>query len=313
VTTDLVVGCPVWDRAWSLPLWFDSVLANVQPERTGLAFVIPANDYATREVIAERCTPFAWCEVVRDRYEQFDREHRQTNNHASLAQARNHLLAIVNRVGPAFYASWDSDLLLAPGVMRQMLAHRFSVSVSGGRTPAMMTVWTWLNRQPPTKVRKVPFHGVDEYGEIKQGKSVPAWTQVPMAATVMRWEAPIRAHHLDPRDWDRCAQGFWPADVGLAIQMMDARAYKSARYSPHVHGEDIPFNWSLKQRDLPVYCYGEQPGVHLAIHDHRVALQEAALGYPAIMTLAEQKPLAAEWTEPRDEMDVALGMFPITR
>jgi hypothetical protein len=280
----------VWDRGWCLDIWFDSVCANVEQENTGLCFVVPTEDYASRDVINRRGEEFVFCTVIRDKNEQHDRIARQTDNHRSLALARNAILKQVEEVGPKFYLSWDSDLLVMPGTVGLLRTHDESVQ----------TIWTWLNRQPPKRGR----HWVEE-----ENRTIEVEWQEPMAATAMAWEAPQRAVHFDGKDWDKYARGHWRCDVALAFQLMKREAYSVASYAPHPHGEDIPFNWALEQRGIPRYCYGEQPGVHLFTRDH--ALEEVKLGYPEIMKLADQKPLAAVRTEPRPEAYEAIGLFPL--
>src|SRR5881392_3634649 len=103
MAVDVVVGAPAWDRVWSLPLWFDSVRANVDPERTGLVFVVPASDTPTRDAIAQLSSDFGWVEVIRDRGRQLPREERPADRHMTLAAARNQILRVVANVRPRWY------------------------------------------------------------------------------------------------------------------------------------------------------------------------------------------------------------------
>lgn len=286
-----VVGGPVWDRGWALDLWFDSVLANVNPAETGLLFACPPHDDSSREVISRRCKSFAFCEVLRDRSEkQYDRRSRLEDKHAALARARNQILAAVSKIHPDFYISWDSDLLIAPGVVDKLARRQLPVS----------TVWAWLNRQRPRLMR----HLNEVTGQLE-----PVLWEEPMCATAMMWD-PDRAqvaYHYPPEEWQSRARGLWRCDVVLAWQMMRSSVYSTTHYAPHVHGEDIPFNWSLHQRGIDRWCYGDQPGVHL--FDRNEAQREIRMGYPTIMNLVHDKPLAAEHTEKRPEEHRVLGFF----
>lgn len=284
-----VIGCPAWDRAWSLPLWFESVRANVDPDETGLAFVIPASDPFTREIVNELAKDFAWLHVERDRNEQFDRDHRaEDDNHTTLATARNQLLREVNKTKPQHYLSWDSDLLLPPKTVEKI--ERKSVPIC--------TVWTWLNRQQPQTLRHV---------NPQTGESRMIQWQEPMAATAMSWDRPGRPAHYPSHEWNLRARGFWRADVVLAFQMMESSVYSTTMYRPHKFGEDIPFNCDLERRGIPRYCFADRHGVHL----YRRHQQELELGWPDICDLAREIPLAAQHLKPRDPLDEALGYYPI--
>lgn len=289
----LVIGAPVWNRSWALPAWFDSVRANCEPDAVGLIFVVPPSDAHSREVIDERGRGFAFVEVLRDKYEQFDRAVRRHDNHTSLAAARNMLITHVCQVGPEWFLSWDSDLLVSPGVLPTVMALEHPVT----------TVWTWLNRTPP----KQGMHWDEQLQRL-----VPVEWNEPVNATAMAWDPQHKekavAVHLDPLHWDTWARGCWRCDVALAWQLMRPEAYRVARYGPHPHGEDLPFNWTLERRGIERWCYGEHPGVHL--FDRSQGQTELQEGYPAIMRHAADKPLAATRPRPQSESLRAIGYFP---
>jgi hypothetical protein len=288
--TELVIGAPVWDRGWALPLWFEAVRANCEPDKTGLLFVVPGNDLISRESIFERCEDFAWCEVLRDKNPTYDRTTRQATRHKSLAMARNQLLQHVNQVRPDFYLSWDTDLLISPNIIPFLMEMRLPIQ----------TVWTWLNRKAPRPT---------QYSQPEDGRLRPVFIQEAMQATAMEWEAPGRAIHLDGENWDRYASGHWRADVVLALKLMTRTVYSAATYQPSPYGEDIPFNWQLHQRGIPRYCYGEKPGVHL--FERQQSMTEIQMGYPKIMQLAKQKPLAARYPDRPVDYQM-LGLFDAT-
>ena len=286
-----IVGCPAWERAWSLPLWFESVKANVPPEDTGLLFVVPPPDQMTRDAINRLSGDFAWCDVMRDKHAQFDRDKRGTaDHHRTLALARNQIMAKVNQIGPEVFISWDSDLLIQPGLVETWEIEEEPVP--------LMTVWTWLNRQKPQTM----LHGDPDEEGVRRVQF-----QEPMQATAMAWCGNKRAAHLDGSEWDMRAAGLWRCDVALGFQMMRPEVYTTTHYVDHPDGEDIPFNWQLERRGIPRYCYGEMPGVHLYTRVN----EELSLGYPEIMSLADEKPLAAQKTGPRSQLGELLGFYPV--
>lgn len=288
-TVELVIGAPAWDRAWSLPLWFESVRANVDPANTGLVFVVPPTDTGTREVIAALSAGFSWVEVIRDRGKQSPREERPATRHETLAQARNQILRVVTSVRPQHYLSWDTDFLIPEGVLPEI--QRLNLPLT--------TVWAWLNRQPPKKVNH--FDG-ERYHEI-------LW-QPPVCATAMAFDRNGQPIHYPSHEYALRARGLWECGVTLAWQLMGHRAYSVASYRPHAAGEDVSFALELQQRGIPRFCYGEVQGVHL--YD-RTCKDERELGWPDVMKLAQQYPLAAHWTEPRSALHQAIGFYPTER
>lgn len=285
---DYVIGTPAWDRAWSLPLWFDSVRSNVDPAKTGLVFVVPASDASTREAITKLSDGFRWVEVLRDRGEQLGRQERATQRHATLAAARNQIMGIVNAAQPEHYLSWDSDFIVKTGSVSRMT--RLDLP--------LVTSWSWLNRQPPRLMRY--FDG-KEYHEV--------YWQEPIRATAMGWDRrwPGRAVHYPAQEFVQRATGVWKCGVALAFQVMDKRAYSVGSYHPHQDGEDVTFSWQLAQRGIDVWCCGDVQGTHL--YD-RTAKHEIKLGWPHIMKLAEEYPLAATWSGVRTTEYEAIGFYP---
>jgi hypothetical protein len=286
--TEIVIGAPAWDRAWSLPLWFRSVRANVDPSTTGLVFVVPADDASTRDAIASLSRGFDWVEVLRDRSPQFGRAERVANRHESLARARNQILGVVSRVRPGHYLSWDTDFLVEYGTVDALRAARLPI----------VSTWAWLNREEPKTLL------------VRDGKkNVEALYQDSVRATAMCWDPrrPGRAYHYPAEQYELRSRGLWEAGVVNTWKLMDARAYLTACYSPHVDGEDLAFNWRLKAQGVPRYCFGGARAVHL--YDRTLAA-EREMGWPRVMGLADQKPLAATFTGERPLAREACGFYP---
>jgi hypothetical protein len=128
-----------------------------------------------------------------------------------------------------------------------------------------------------------------------------------MQATAMEWNKnKSRACHLPGEGWEMYIKGFWPAEVVLGFQMMRMGVYQTCSYDKHPDGEDIPFNQHLEARGIPRMVYGERPGVHM----YKLIREELNLGYPGIMDLAQQRPLASTHT-PHNATDAILGFYPV--
>jgi hypothetical protein len=253
-----------------------------------LVFVVPPTDTDTRDLIADLSEDFSWVEVLRDRGPQLRRTERPRDGHQTLAAARNQILQVVERVKPDHYLSWDTDYLVPSGTVESLAALGLP----------LVTVWGWLNRQPPREIRY--FNGRD-FRDV--------WTQDPVCATAMtRDERGPR--HYPAEEFIQRSAGVWECDIALAFQLMDARAYRVAHYRPHPAGEDVPFNEMLADRGIPRFCYGDVVGVHLYDRDRK---DETALGWPRVMRLAEQAPLAATYFGVRPPEYQASGLFPVQK
>jgi hypothetical protein len=288
--TDLVVGAPAWDRAWSMPLWFESVKANCDPARTGLVFVVPSTDDATRNVIAAHADDFSWVEVLRDQGVQSTRQERPATNHETLARARNAILRVVERVSPRRYLSWDTDFVVEAGAVERM-----DGLMSAWGLP-LVTPWAWLNRQPPRRMRY--YDGRDFHDVLVQD---------PVMATGMGMTRHGPRHFPGSEYLKRASTPFWPVDIALAFQLMGERAYRVASYRPHPAGEDVPFNMQLRGRGIGRHVVGGVRAVHL--YD-RGARDEIALGWPRVLKLSEQAPLQATYEGQRSREYEALGFYP---
>ena len=115
----ILVGCPVRDRAWILSDWFDHV--RVAVDKVGsldLAFAFigdPRTDVETFEVIGAQpepghVVPFAEEGMPTPHAWGIDRYHH-------MVELRNHLLSRVRVLEPDYYWSLDSDILAHPDVL----------------------------------------------------------------------------------------------------------------------------------------------------------------------------------------------------
>jgi hypothetical protein len=134
--------------------------------------------------------------------------------------------------------------------------------------------------------------------------------QDPVAATAMAWDPrnPSRPLHYPGSEFQHRASGVWECGVALAFQLMDQRAYRYAHYGPHHDGEDVPFNAMLTRRGISRFACGDTVGVHL--YD-RHAEDEIVMGWPEVMRLAEQRPLASTWQGSRSPVQEAAGFYPL--
>jgi len=119
-----LVGCPVLHREWVLDVWFDHVEASAAEAGIDPQFIFvgdPERDPATFEVIGRRA-PAAMVIAVDDVKPQ---DNRQWNDrrYRRMVELRNHLLDGVRSIGPDLFLSLDSDILIPPGCIGDLVQH----------------------------------------------------------------------------------------------------------------------------------------------------------------------------------------------
>lgn len=132
----LLIGCPVADRSWILPTWYEYVKRSCEYAGTdfNLVFMTSKDDDVTRKLVQ------SFDETVLELSDDEDaqpQDHRwdDTRYHRMVA-LRNGLLAGVRRLAPDFFLSLDSDILIHEELVSNLietLTTRDCVAV-GGKT-----------------------------------------------------------------------------------------------------------------------------------------------------------------------------------
>ena len=135
----LLVGAPVRQRTWILPLWREHVLAScadagVKPE---FLFVAGATDTATVDLL--RTWPNTTIVTVNDVERPDYRDWSPPERVAMLAALRNRLLRTVREAGPDLFLSLDTDILLCERTVGQLLQTLETTQASAVGGKAYMT------------------------------------------------------------------------------------------------------------------------------------------------------------------------------
>lgn len=122
---ELVIGCPLRDRMWILPLWFERVataLKSAGMDKPLLVFVGDVNDesmqYAEREAEAR-----GWgCSLVpvTEPQEPYSREWN-IDRYRYMVDLRNRLLTEVKEWAPQVFWSLDSDILVHEDALKSAI------------------------------------------------------------------------------------------------------------------------------------------------------------------------------------------------
>lgn len=138
--TELVVGCPVRDRSWILPRWFEHLdialrHAGIPHGSVTLAFVGDYTDDESFRVIDRACAEFGYALAVADRPGEAQPYEREWcfERYRHMATLRNSLLELVRQISPPLFWSLDSDILVAEDTLTSALDAVASYDAVGSR------------------------------------------------------------------------------------------------------------------------------------------------------------------------------------
>jgi hypothetical protein len=213
----ILVGCPVYKRGWVLPRWFEHVdkacaVAGVEPE---FAFVVDPRDDETMDAITEYPgVGYVW---GREEDEPHPDERKwNTARWHWMVELRNDLLAIARAVQPDFFLSVDSDILLHPDALKNMLETAEQADAVGGKVymtplgrqfPSYATLKTGgLKREESSdvfrteiimalKLMKPAAYNVD-YAFHEQGEDIGWSLACKEAGLVLKWDGRVASKHV---------------------------------------------------------------------------------------------------------------------
>lgn len=121
--THLVVGCPVYERAWIMPTWFEAVERLQESFTVELVFVYTPSSDGTGDLIATTG------DMDRTIIEYVEGDHSierrwGLSRYATMADMRNVMLAHVRNREPDLFLSLDSDIIVRrPADVRRLAGH----------------------------------------------------------------------------------------------------------------------------------------------------------------------------------------------
>lgn len=226
----LVVGMPVYRRAWVMNDWFDSFESQDPPDGTRLLFGLSSSEDGTEQIIHRRCEDGGYPYEILDvdqfpKFEEYQKGHPA--RYGILAAIRNVLLRRVVSLSPGAYVSWDSDILLYPGSLRELLctpeAAVGALLDMGGKV--LPGYWSWMR-----------LDGGDAYRPPTTALGFPA---------------------------DRPLSGPFPVGVIMGAKMLRPVAYRNGRYADHILGEDVGFSIALESLGIARWIAPRAKGEHL--------------------------------------------------
>lgn len=233
--TSVLVGCPVRQRAWIMPRWFDHVEAaaahaGVTPS---YVFVVDPDD-ETVPILRERVEPRSIIFSV----ETTPYVERQWHDEARLrhmVELRNLLLTGVREDAPDVFFSVDSDVLLSREAIADLLESTARFPAVGGGT--------FMSRLPVHPNR----HGVPGWGERR-----------PSCGWIVGRDG-FRRQYMEHR-------GVVPVGVIMAVKAMMPPAY-AIDYRFSRQGEDIGWSVAAGQAGVMLGWDNRHPSKHVMSPD----------------------------------------------
>jgi len=112
----VLVGCPIFERAWVLPRWFDALEVQKKDVDLSLAFCVTQGKDATEDLIAKAAGRFP-IDAVKfiGGPEDHSRDWTDADKVGVIAAKRNKILEMVKASKADYFLMLDSDVIVPPG------------------------------------------------------------------------------------------------------------------------------------------------------------------------------------------------------
>lgn len=233
----LAVGMPVFQRAWCLPLWFDSLAAQelAPKEDITLCFAYSEGDDETHDILMERGNEYGNLMIYE--FDQLPKypDRMDMSRFTTLAQLRNALLDMVRETKADYFLSWDNDILFEPRALQNLFIDKDAVGalIDMGGIDAQM-------KHPSV------MHFPDAPGEVAYRRP---WEEYP---------------HSTP----------FQCDVIMAVKLMKKEVYENTEYRWDAVGEDIGWCHSAHEQGYERWLQPEARGIHLYDKDATLFILE---------------------------------------
>jgi len=163
---NIIAGCPTAGRAWILPQWKEAVdRACPHDVELSYALSIPKWDTDTLDIVSNWSSAHIMVTDEQPRLDQ--RDWSSQDRYHDMVNLRNNQLRYVRTAMPTYYLSLDSDILLAPKALEEMIEtlELNQADAVGSLTyldpvdPTCTNLATWVNPDAPGVFRRVEAPG----------------------------------------------------------------------------------------------------------------------------------------------------------
>lgn len=248
--TELVVGMPIFERAWVTPLWFKCLEANllVPKKNTTLCFAYSKGSDGTYEQLQYYGNDYKDLLIYEYDMQTYSDREDLSRFHA-LTSLRNGLLSMVREVSPDLFLSWDNDILFPPNTLQVML----ETSKPNNAVGALMDMG-----------------GRDEHMVHPSAMDFGATPNEPAFR----------------RPWSEIPQDKpSECDIIMAVKLMGRKVYENTQYGWDMIGEDIGWCRDAEAKGYKRYLEPRARGYHLYDKARAIAImkQHPDLDYPEIL------------------------------
>jgi hypothetical protein len=219
----LAIGCPVYNREWSLPRWFQCIFdQKIDPKKTDLVFAYTKGDDDTEGVIKKYGEKFNSINIINcNDVKAFG--DRDCDRYYSLVILRNRIFDVLRDIQPDYYFSYDSDILLPEGTLKTLLKNKKDI------------VGPWVDLVPP---RGIPN----------------CVTLLPNGGGFKR---------LKPYDKHYPKSGLYEISTVFAVSLMRNEVFNTCYYKWHSGGEDYGFAEEVIEAGFKSWMNADYIGTHL--------------------------------------------------
>jgi len=237
----LIIGCPIYKRAWILPLWFAALERQSIPlNKIGFIFETSPDDESTVSMLRlwRQYHPEVPLFEIRERNDishyDHDNNSRQwtMSKYENMVNLRNSLLSRVREVQPEYYLSLDSDIILKnQNTLELLIAH---IDDGADAVSPLMFMTPFDTKYPSVMdwMDKEQFRGYRK-------NSYPLGT-------------------------------YFKSDIIMAAKMMSKKVYNNVDYEVHSQGEDLGWSKNAALNGYSLYCASYMYAAHI-MHENLLA------------------------------------------
>lgn len=118
---ELVIGCPVRNRNWILPKWFEAIENSDLDIDYSFVFVVGEDDRETIDMISGLVGDYYHTVVLVSEPKIGPERVWNRERYEHMSYLRNCLLHSVREIGPKYFLSLDSDIIVQPGQINSLI------------------------------------------------------------------------------------------------------------------------------------------------------------------------------------------------
>jgi len=222
----LIIGCPIYKRDWIFPYWARCIASQSVPLKDiGFIFETSPNDTETTDLLKmwkSQNSDIPLFEIVQRpdlphfEHEKNSRQWTMSKYH-NMVNLRNSILSRVREIGPDYYFSLDSDVLIKNPSTIELLISHIEDGADAVNTLMFMT---------------------------------PVGTQYP---SVMTWKKDDDSEGRAYREESYPLGTFFKSDIIMAAKMMSKDVYNNVNYEFHIQGEDLGWSLDAKRKGFNLF------------------------------------------------------------